>query len=85
MRFPFAIQAATLRPFARETPRQSNFQVLLHKALLDANDGAAADGERHSNLPISATGFTLALITHQQHSGHQIVLSGSTAHVDHRF
>jgi hypothetical protein len=74
-----------LRTFVRETSREGYLQASLHKALIDTNHRAATDGERLGNLLIGVTGFTLALIAHQEYPGNQIVLGWSTAHSDHRF
>jgi hypothetical protein len=83
--FTLAIQAASFGPFAGKAAGESHFQVLLHKALLDTNHRAAADGERHGNLPIGGAWFALALIAHEQGAGHKIVLGWSPARVGHRF
>ncbi|MBO0780579.1 MAG: hypothetical protein J2P37_17285 [Ktedonobacteraceae bacterium] len=68
--FSLAIQALAFGTFAWEASGEGYLQAPLHKTLLDANHGTATDGERLGNLPIGVTGFTLALIAHQQHTRH---------------
>jgi len=58
--FSFAVQAPPFGTFSREASGKSHSQVLLNKSLLDANHGAAADGERLGNLLIGGAGFALA-------------------------
>ena len=82
--FSLAIQRAPFGTFPWKASGKSHFQVLLHKALFDANHRAATDGEDLGNLPIGGTRFALTLITHQQHPGDQIVLGWSAAHMEHR-
>lgn len=77
--FSFAVQAPPFGTFSREASGKSHSQVLLDKSLLDTNHGAAADGERLGNLLIGVTGFALALITHEQGAGHEIVLGSCPA------
>jgi len=83
--FSFAIQAPPFGAFSWKTAGESHLQLLLHKPLLNANDGAAADGERFGNLPIGRTRFALTLITHQQDTSHQIVFGWRSARLRHRF
>ncbi len=79
--FSFAVQAPPFGTFSREASGKSHSQVLLNKSLLDANHGAAADGERLGNLLIGGAGFALALITHEQGACHEIVLGSCAARV----
>jgi hypothetical protein len=79
-----AIQASAFGTFSGEAADESHLQVLLHKSLFDTYHRAATHIQRLGNLSIGCLWFTLALIAHQQHAGHQIVLGWSTTHVDHR-
>jgi hypothetical protein len=80
-----AIQASPFGTFSGEASGQSHLQIPLHKPLFDANHGAATDGEGEGLLPIGGAWFALALITHKQGAGYEIVLGWSPARVGHRF
>lgn len=62
--FSLAIQTAPFGTFSRKTAGEGYLQASLRKSLLDANHGAATDGEGLGNLPISVAGLALALIAH---------------------
>src|SRR5690242_5570422 len=74
MGLALAIQAATFGPFAGKASGEGYLQVSLHKPLLDANHRATTNGESLGNLSIGCLWLTLALVTHEQHAGHHIVL-----------
>jgi len=82
--FSFAVEATALWSFAWKTAGESHLQILLDKALFDANHRAAADRERFGNLSIGCLWSTLALIAHQQDSGNQIMLGWRLTRMHHR-
>ena len=83
LRLSLAIQAPLFGAFAWEAAGESHFQILLHKALLDADHSATTDGEHFGNLPIGGLWLTPALITHQQDARYQVVLGWSLTGMYH--